>query len=64
MVADDYEPAVADVTLAGEIELLAEVMAAAAQVDRRFTTAQLDHVLGLAGQEPAADQDSSDAPTP
>jgi hypothetical protein len=47
-----YEPEVTDATLRGEIELLAEVIAAATQVDGRFTTAQLDQVLGLANQEP------------
>ncbi|MEO6412104.1 MAG: hypothetical protein ABIO48_05905 [Pedococcus sp.] len=54
MVGDDYEPPVTDVTLLREIELLAEVMAAAAaQVEGGLTAAQLDHILGLADQEPA-----------
>lgn len=48
MVGDGYEPEVTDATLRVEIELLADVIAAAAQVDDRFTAAQLDHVLGLA----------------
>jgi hypothetical protein len=64
MAGDGYQPEVTDATLAREIELLAEVMAAAAQVESRFTTEQLDHVLGLASQEPSQHQDSSDAPTP
>jgi hypothetical protein len=51
MVGDGYEPDLADATLRGEIELLADVIAAAAEVDGRFTTAQLDHALGLAAQE-------------
>ena len=51
MVGDGCEPEVTDVALRGEIELLADVMAAAALVDGRFTIAQLDRVLGLASQE-------------
>lgn len=51
MVGDGYESEVTDATLRGEIELLADVMAAAATIDGRLTTAQLDHALGLANQE-------------
>ena len=53
MVGGGYEHEVTDVTLRAEIELLADVIAAAAQVDGRLTDAQLDHVLGLADQESA-----------
>ena len=53
MVGDGYEPEVTDATLRGEIELLADVIAAAGQVDGRFTTTELDRVLGLAREEPA-----------
>lgn len=51
MVGDGYEPEVTDAALRGEIELLADVIAAAAQAHGRFTTAQLDQVLGLANPE-------------
>jgi hypothetical protein len=53
MVGDDYEPGVTDTTLLREIELLADVMAAAAQVDGRLTMAQLDGALGVALKERA-----------
>jgi hypothetical protein len=43
-----YEPEVTDVTLGREIELLADVIAAAGEVDSRLTTVQLDQALGLA----------------
>jgi hypothetical protein len=51
MVGDGYESEVTDATLRGEIELLADVIAAAGTVDGRLTAAQLDHVLGLANQD-------------
>jgi hypothetical protein len=53
MGGDGYEPDVRDATLLSEIELLAEVIAAATDVEGRFTSPQLDRILGLAGQEPA-----------
>ncbi|KRF25023.1 hypothetical protein [Phycicoccus sp. Soil803] len=54
MVGDDFEPQFTDTALLHEIELLADVMAAAAQVDGRLTIAQLDGALGVAIPEPAA----------
>ena len=53
MVGDGCESELNDATLRGEIELLADVIAAAAKVNGRLTTAQLDHALGLAKQESA-----------
>lgn len=53
MVGGDYEHEVMDATLRAEIELLADVIAAAAEVDGRLTDAQLDHALGLADRESA-----------
>lgn len=43
-----HEPEVTDVTLGREIELLADVIAAAGEVDGRLSTTQLDRALGLA----------------
>ena len=42
MSGDRYEPVI-DVALHGEIELLADVIAAAGQVDDQLTNEQLDH---------------------
>jgi hypothetical protein len=53
MVGGDYEHEVTDATLRAEIELLADVIAAAAQVVGRLSDAQLDHALGLAERESA-----------
>lgn len=52
MGGEGYEPEFTDATLRAEIELLADVIAAASQVDGHLTTAQVDQVLGLANQEP------------
>lgn len=43
-----HEPEVTDVTLGREIELLADVIAAAGEVDGRLSIVQLDRALGLA----------------
>jgi hypothetical protein len=65
MVGDGYGSEVTDATLRGEIELLADVITAAAEVDGRLTTAALDQVLGLANQEPRRSRGSnSDARAP
>lgn len=53
MVGGGYEHDLTDATLSAEIELLAEVIAAAAQVDGQLTDAQLDRALGLAERESA-----------
>lgn len=53
MVGGGYEHALTDGTLRAEIELLADVIAAAAQVDSRLTDAQLDRALGLVERESA-----------
>ena len=45
LAGDGYEPEVTDLTLGREIELLADVIAAAGQVDGRLTTVQLDQAL-------------------
>lgn len=47
------DPQVTDTTLLQEIELLAEVIYAAAQVDGPLTIAQLDAALGMAIPETA-----------
>ena len=44
---DRYEPVI-DAILRGEIELLADVIAAAGQVDDQLTNEQLDQILGVA----------------
>lgn len=53
MVGEGCEPGVVDATLRAEIELLADVITAAAQVRDRFTTAQLDGALGLTVEDSA-----------
>jgi hypothetical protein len=53
MGGDRYEAEVTDEVLRGEIELLADVMAAAGQAEVSFTNAQLDLLLGLAHGETA-----------
>jgi hypothetical protein len=52
MVGNGYEPELMDATLRGEIELLADVIAAAVEIDGRFTMAQVDAVLGVGAQQP------------
>jgi hypothetical protein len=61
MVGDGYEPEVTDATLRVEIELLADVIAAAGQVEDRFTAAQLDRVLGLAPPDLAQPREAEEA---
>jgi hypothetical protein len=52
MDGDRYEAEVTDETLRLEIELLADLMAAAGQVQGRFTSDELDALLGLADEVP------------